>query len=258
MTPRQTSLMDEVRSTRVESGQVAIWWIGQAGYIMKTPKGRVLIIDAYLSGGNRRMMPPPIEPEEIECDLYICTHNHSDHADLETIGKIPDGRIKTFIGPKNVIVSLEKISGKKASFREVNVGDYIDLDGIRLRGTFCIPTDDTVLDSEGFIITTEDGVNIYHSGDTGFHEFLFYLSKHPIDLMFVCINGGMGNMGIDEAVKLTRLLRPRVVVPNHYGMFEENTDDPVRFRTRLLATGADPDCQILKVGEKYLYTPKKG
>jgi L-ascorbate metabolism protein UlaG (beta-lactamase superfamily) len=76
--------------------------------------------------------------------------------------------------------------------------------------------------------------------------------------MFVCINGGMGNMGIDEAVKLTRLLRPRVVVPNHYGMFEENTDDPVRFRTRLLATGADPDCQILKVGEKYLYTPKKG
>jgi L-ascorbate metabolism protein UlaG (beta-lactamase superfamily) len=41
-------------------------------------------------------------------------------------------------------------------------------------------------------------------------------------------------------------------------MFEANTADPNLFRTRLLATGAEPVCQILKVGEKYLYPPKKG
>ena len=203
-----------------------IWWIGQSGYIMKIPNGKVLIIDAYLSGGDRRMMPPPIDPKEIECDYYICTHNHLDHADLETIKKIPIGQAKTFIGPRNVVKSLEKLGIQKESIREVNVGDCIDLDGIRLR-------------------------------DTGFHDFLFYLSKYTIDIMLVCINGGMGNMGIDEAVKLTRLLRPRVVVPNHYGMFEANTADPTLFRTRLMATGAEPSCQILKVGEKYLYPAKE-
>ena len=197
MTPMKNPIMDEVKTTKVAPGHVAIWWIGQAGYIMKTPMGKVLIIDAYLSGGSIRMMPPPIEPEDIECDLYICTHNHGDHTDLKTIEKIPTGRVKTFIGPKNVVAALRKL-GVKEPIREVNVGDYVEVDGLHLRGTFCIPTDDTVLDTEGFIITTEDGVNIYHSGDTGYHDFLYYLSKHPIDVMLVCINGGMGNMDIDE------------------------------------------------------------
>jgi L-ascorbate 6-phosphate lactonase len=258
MAQKQTPLMDDISSTEVTSGHVAIWWIGQAGYIMKTSRGRVLMIDAYLSGGNIRMMPPPIEPEDILCDLYATTHNHSDHADLKSIERIPAGNVKTFIGPRNVVASLEKLGVEKGSIREVNVGEQVSLDGIRLMGTFCIPSDESVLDSEGYIITTEDGINIYHSGDTGFHDFLFYLSRHPIDVMLVCINGGMGNMGIEEAIKLTRLLRPKVVIPNHYAMFRTNTADPNLFRTRLMATGAEPICQILKVGEKYIYPPIKG
>ncbi len=253
MTPQRANLMEEVKSTEVPPGHVAIWWIGQAGYIIKTTRGRVLIIDAYLSGGDTRMIPPPIEPEEIKCDLYLTTHNHIDHTDLKSIEKIPKGNVETFVGPRNVVASLTKLGIDKRRIREVNVGEEVNHKGIRVRGTFCIPTDETVLDSEGYIITTEDGINIYHTGDTGFHDFLFYLSRHPIDVMLVCINGGMGNMGIDEAVKLTRLLRPKLVIPNHYGMFEANTADPNLFRTRLLATGAEPPCQILRVGEKYLY-----
>ena len=246
-------IIDDVRAAKVAPGSVAIWWLGQAGYVMKTPSGVTLMIDIYLSGGAKRMMPPPIRPEDIECDLYICTHNHADHTDLESIAKIPKGQVKTYVGPKNVVSALKKL-GVKEKIREVNVGDYVELQGLHLRGTFCIPTDDTVLDTEGFIITTEDGVSVYHSGDTGYHDFLYYLSKHPIDVMLACINGGMGNMDIDEAVKLARQLRPKLVIPNHYGMFAWNTADPVRFRTRLQATGADPACEILEVGEKFTYS----
>jgi L-ascorbate 6-phosphate lactonase len=253
MMPQRANLMEEVRSTEVPLDHVAIWWIGQAGYIIKTTRGMVLIIDAYLSGGNIRMIPPPIEPKEIKCDLYLTTHNHIDHADLKSIEKIPKGNVEIFVGPRDVVAGLTKLGIDKRRIREVNVGGEVNHKDIRVRGTFCIPTDETVLDSEGYIITTEDGMNIYHTGDTGFHDFLFYLSRHPIDVMLVCINGGMGNMGIDEAVKLTRLLRPKLVIPNHYGMFEANTADPNLFRTRLLATGAEPPCQILRVGEKYLY-----
>ena len=253
MAPKHAKLMEEVYSTNVLHGHVAIWWIGQAGYIIKTARGKVLMIDTYLSGGGTRMMPPPIEPDEIKCDLYLATHNHVDHADHETIEKIPQGNVGAFVGPRNVASSLRKLGVDEKRIREVNVGEEATLEGIRIRGTFCIPTDDSVLDSEGFLITTEDGINVYHTGDTGYHDFLFYLSRHPIDIMLVCINGGMGNMGVDEAVKLTRLLRPKLVVPNHYGMFMANTADPTLFRTRLLATGAEPPCQILRVGEKYVY-----
>jgi len=252
------TLMEDVKSTKIFPNQVAIWWLGQAGYIIKTPEDKVIFIDAFLSGGSIRMVPPPLEPEEIECDLYLCTHNHSDHADLKSIAKITKKDDMTFVGPKNVVKSLLELGIKQDKIREVNVGDFVELEGIRIRGTFCIPTDDTVLDTEGFLLQTEDGITIYHSGDTGFHDFLFYLSKYPIDIMMVCINGGMGNMNIEEAVKLTRLLRPRVVIPNHYGMFAGNTADPVRFRARLTGTREEAPCEILKMGEKYVYTRKEG
>ena len=77
-------------------------------------------------------------------------------------------------------------------------------------------------------------------------------------MMLVCINGKMGNMDIDEAVKLTRCLRPKVVIPNHYGMFADNTADPFQFRARLLSTGAESTCVILKIGEKYVYIRQEG
>jgi L-ascorbate metabolism protein UlaG (beta-lactamase superfamily) len=53
------TLMEDVKSTKISPGQVAVWWIGQAGYIIKTPKEKVIFIDAFLSGGSFRMVPPP-------------------------------------------------------------------------------------------------------------------------------------------------------------------------------------------------------
>jgi L-ascorbate 6-phosphate lactonase len=237
---------------------LAIWWIGQAGYIIKTHRDKVIFIDAFLSGGSFRMVPPPLEPEDIECDLYMCTHNHGDHADLKSISRIQKKGEMMFIGPKNVVRILLEQGIKQENTREVNVGDFLEVEGIKIRGTFCIPTDDTVLDTEGFLIETEDGISIYHSGDTAFHYFLFYLSKYQIDIMMVCINGGMGNMNIDEAAQLTRLLRPKTVIPNHYGMFANNTADPMRFSVRLAGSGAEAPCEILKMGEKYIYTRSEG
>ena len=248
------ALMQDVESAIIQSGQLGIWWTGQAGYILKTCTGKVVFVDTYLSGGNARMIPPPLEPEEIECDLYICTHNHSDHTDLETIMRVKNRENTVFLGPRNVAKALREHGVNPDKIREVNVGDSVQLEGLRVTGTFCIPTDDTVLDTIGLLLQTEDGVTVYHSGDTGFHDFLYYLSKNAIDVMMVCINGGMGNMDIEEAIRLTRLLRPRVVIPNHYGMFAGNTADPILFRTRLTATRAEPPCQILRIGESYTYT----
>jgi L-ascorbate 6-phosphate lactonase len=218
----------------------------------------VIFIDPFLAEGSFRITPPPLMAEDVECDLYMCTHNHGDHADLKSISRIQKKEKITFVGPKNVVRNLLKLGIMQENMLEINVGDSTEHKGIKIKGTFCIPTDDTVLDTEGFLLQTEDGICIYHSGDTGFHNFLFYLSKYPIDIMMVCINGGMGNMNIEEATQFTRLLRPRVVIPNHYGTFADNTADPMRFKARLAASGAEAPCEILKIAEKYVYTRKRG
>ena len=40
-------------------------------------------------------------------------------------------------------------------------------------------------------------------------------------------------MNVEEAVKLTEILSPRVGVPTHYGMFESNTEDPEKYLSRV-------------------------
>jgi hypothetical protein len=52
--------------------------------------------------------------------------------------------------------------------------------------------------------------------------------RHPIDLAFLPI-GDNFTMGIDDAVEAVKLLRPKVVVPIHYGTFPVIEVDPDEF-----------------------------
>ena len=51
--------------------------------------------------------------------------------------------------------------------------------------------------------------------------------------MFICINGRLGNMSVDDAIKLTKIINPKVGIPTHYGMFESNTEDPKNYTSKL-------------------------
>ena len=40
-------------------------------------------------------------------------------------------------------------------------------------------------------------------------------------------------MSVDEAVQLTKIINPKVGVPTHYGMFESNTENPLKYTSKL-------------------------
>ena len=52
-------------------------------------------------------------------------------------------------------------------------------------------------------------------------------------MAIICINGRLGNMNVDQAVQLTRELKPKLGIPTHYGMFASNTEDPVKYTSRV-------------------------
>jgi L-ascorbate 6-phosphate lactonase len=89
-------LMQEIHAYPVEKGSIALWWLGQNDYIFKTSEGTLLATDMYLTNNcahvyqgagvdlNRRV-PILIPPEDLDVDIYACTHNHLDHTDPVTI-----------------------------------------------------------------------------------------------------------------------------------------------------------------------------
>ncbi len=228
-------LMKEIINHLVPENQLAIWWLGQSGFVIKTGEGIIIVIDAYLSNSaakNRtdldRLVPVPILPEELVCDYYICTHNHTDHADPETIRNLKNKEQICFIGPRNVVKSFREWGVPEGNIRMLEAGENTSLGDISLTGTFCIPNSESVLDSIG-IIFQYGSISIYHSGDTGYHSFMSYLKKYDIDMALLCINGKFGNMNCGEAFALTREIKPRYAVPCHFDMFPINREDPERF-----------------------------
>ena len=83
------------------------------------------------------------------------------------------------------------------------------------------------------VIVKHNGITMYFSGDTEYNKKLEELKNYSIDVMFICINGKLGNMNVEEAVKLTKIINPKVGVPTHYGMFESNTENPVNYTSKL-------------------------
>ena len=89
-------LIKEIDDTYVEIDSLAIWWIGQNGYIIKSTD-LTIYIDPYLStyaeritfgkpNEHVRMTDSPIPPGEVSnADLVMCTHDHADHIDPDGI-----------------------------------------------------------------------------------------------------------------------------------------------------------------------------
>ncbi len=48
-------LTEEILSTRPAPGTLAVWWLGQSGFVVKSRSG-TLVIDPYLSEHLRRNM----------------------------------------------------------------------------------------------------------------------------------------------------------------------------------------------------------
>jgi len=71
----------------------------------------------------------------------------------------------------------------------------------------------------GYVLTIADGPVLYHSGDTNVFGDMKLIAElyHP-EVAMVPI-GGYYTMGPKEAALAVRLLKPKMVLPLHYGTF---------------------------------------
>jgi len=257
-------LMQEIRDYPVSRNAVAIWCLGQNGFIFKSGEGTLLATDLYLtnscqefyagSGINLdRQVPILLPPEELRVDVYACTHNHQDHTDPETIARLRNKDTAQFIGPHPCCEVFEAQGIEKGRIVpswpdcELAFGDVV------IHGTFALPTDSTDLNHMGFVFQFGKGPRVYMTGDTDYTELLMSAAKHRPDLMITCINGGFNNLSHYEAAQLAAQIAPKAAIPCHYDMFPDNAVDPGQFRASLALRAPEVKYLRLEHGKPFVF-----
>jgi L-ascorbate 6-phosphate lactonase len=227
------------------------------GFIIKSPSGTVIAVDAYLTDSCRaigetigidlgRQVPVFIEPEELDVDHVLCTHSHQDHADPETLLRMPKRSVRSFVGPGLVTEIYRRCEVTPARIEHVYPGAKVMASDLVVQGTFAMPTDDSDLNHMGYVIGLEGGPRVYLTGDTDFHALLGHVGKLSPDVMIPCINGGFNNMSHWEAAELARLVKPKIAIPCHYDMFKDNLGDPAQFQACLRVAAPEVRYQKLE------------
>lgn len=255
------SLESRIKELSVEPGTVACVWLGQAGYLIKSPAGVIVMVDPYLSDyalaqwGMHRILPSPIDPAVIRPDLLLVSHWHEDHLDkplVEQWAKSDPGifagsiasvpRAQAWGWPANKTVLLD--TGMTTSLEDVHVTAHFARHDVP-----SAPATDAV----SFLLTI-DGLTIWAICDTEYDARHRSMAGYNLDVALTPINGVGGNWTDKEAALLLSYIKPKLAIPNHYNMWATETFgagatlDPqafVDFYT-LIGGGAS---RILEVGE---------
>ncbi len=240
--------------------EAALWWLGQAGYIVRAG-GSTVVIDPYLTDSAAagapeftRLFPPPIAPEELRADICIITHDHLDHLDPGTIRRYASKETTWFVAPRLAAQRLPDLGVPAERIVRLDAGEARSLGGLEVRGIFALPTGGDVLDTTGYLLSFASGRSVYHTSDSAFHPLVLAAAPREPDVMLVPINGKWGNPGPEQAAEFAAAVSPRFVFPNHYDLMALNAENPETFRWFCAQRGLRERCVIARRMEPFVWS----
>lgn len=263
----QTISREQLRNHRVPPKAMTLWWLGQSGFLIKSPQGRLLVIDPYLSNSCKaigddygfdmdRLVPPPLPPADlVDVDMYAMTHSHGDHLDPETVaGYRAAGGKGPFVAPAETVDKLQQLGIPADQIVMIWPNKAYRVDDLWIRATFAVPLGADDLTHVGYLVGVDGGASMYVTGDTAYHDVLAdSVVPHRPDILAAVINGAFRNLSPAEAARLARLLDVRVAIPCHYDLFPDNSLPPQLFRTNLKNEGIGERYRQLEQGVPFTY-----
>ncbi len=243
------------------AARTRLTWFGHATFSIVTPGGTVLVIDPWF--GNPSAKDPDALGKLGCVDFLLLTHGHSDHsADAIAVGKAG----ATLVGSYELAAALEgagyPAEKATAAFKVGNAGGTIPLnDEVKVTLVPAIHSSGIEVTGRpgpapyggaplGFVIQIADGPTIYDTGDTdAFYDMETRVgARFGIDLMLACI-GGHFTMDPDGAALAASWVRPKAIVPMHFGTFPILAGTPSKLAEALAARGVRSEVIELPIGE---------
>jgi L-ascorbate 6-phosphate lactonase len=257
------NLAKKILDTVVNPGSLAIFWLAQAGFVFKTPGGKIVYTDPYLTDyvqrvlpeygmGFKRVMPKLIEADEVEADYVVSTHAHQDHLDADALPALLKNPRTQFIGSPDCRPVYLEAGVPEDRFSILHKGETFSLGDFRLTGVDADHGEQTP-DAIGLLFDF-DGIKVWQVGDTAYRpERWESVFEQGIDIILPPINGAFGNLNGVEAARLARDAHARVAIPCHFWMFAEHYGNPAEF-LRACKEFAPQVCPVLMTqGELFVY-----
>ncbi len=230
------------------SGNIEVWWLGQSAMRITTPTGKVIMIDPWILGNPKT----PAQYKNLDAlgkiDLILVTHAHGDHlGDAVALAKKNNAPVWAPAGLNQQLQTLGELSPELLP-RMNKSGTITPFPGVKITQTHAEHSSEmlwtdpatkkqhTLVGGEpvGFIIELENGFKIYHMGDTGlFGDMKLIGEYYNPDLIMMPI-GGHFVMDPKDAAKATKeYLRPKYVIPMHYGTIPQLKGTPQEYMDAL-------------------------
>jgi L-ascorbate metabolism protein UlaG (beta-lactamase superfamily) len=247
----------------VSAAEVEVLWLGHATTRITSTTGKVIIIDPFLTKNPKA----PAEYRNLNAlgkvDLILVTHGHGDHVgDLQELARLSGATVVTNWEMGLNMISLGMLDADKVIAmnkggmvapigRDIKIhmvpaehSAAIDLQAMGLEWEPGSPSQLFMGASVGYVVELENGFKIYHTGDTGvFGDMALINTFYAPDLALVSI-GGYYTMDPEGAAYAVReLIKPKQVIPIHYGTFPVINRTPAEFKEAL----GDSPVEVLDV-----------
>jgi L-ascorbate metabolism protein UlaG (beta-lactamase superfamily) len=254
------------------AAQVEVLWLGHGTVRITSTNGKVILVDPFIKQNPK----VPAKFKDLKAlgkvDVILVTHGHSDHvADLEELatltgatvvanyelirqyvemGMLEAGKIVAMnkggtVKPLGRGIQIHMVPAEHSSSLDLVVAGSPDLGINKLRH----------LDAGapvGYVVELENGFRIYLSGDTDvFGDMALIHQFFKPDLAMICI-GGHFTMGPERAAFAVReLLKPKQVIPIHYGTYPVINRTPAEFKAAL--GDAPVELLVLEPGKAVMF-----
>ena len=272
-------MKNSVLATQLAKGQVALYYLGQVGFLVKWEE-KYLLIDGYLSDYVDknccseqvkwvRKYPAPIKAEELDfVDYVLCTHTHYDHADPETLATLArvNDKAKFIVSAANVEaiaaygIEKSRILGLNAD-RDTALEQGVTVTAVPAAHEEFHKDENGEYLEVGFRISLGD-VTLFHAGDgcpyTGLAERL-----QGCDVLMLPVNGRdyyrtvicdiIGCFDSREAALLAKEVDAKLLIPTHFDLYDCNGINPAHFVDVLKTVDPYRSFHIFAPGERYIF-----
>jgi len=210
---------------------IKLTWLGHATFRIETPEGKTVLLDPWLKGNPACL---EAEKEVNKVDVMLCSHGHGDH--IGDVVEIAKKHNPVVVGIVELCAWLQSKGVRQAP--GMNKGGTTTVDDLKITMVNAfhssgIQDGDRIIyggEPGGFVIEFSNRIKIYHAGDTCvFGDMAIIRDLYHPDIAMLPI-GDYYTMSPREAAYACTLLKPKSVIPMHYGTFPILTGTVAEFR----------------------------